>query len=99
MKKILSLVMVVAMLVAVLALVGCDNTKTPDETTTEATTTEATTTEETTTEETTTALFSKGPCGEWGRAPHKPKFDCKEIYYEAHQIQAFYLYRGIGRSP
>ena len=54
MKKILSLVMVVAMLVAVLALVGCDNTKTPDETTTEATTTEATTTEETTTEETTT---------------------------------------------
>ena len=54
MKKILSLVMVVAMLVAVLALVGCDNTKTPEETTTEATTTEATTTEETTTEETTT---------------------------------------------
>ena len=54
MKKILSLVMVVAMLVAVLALVGCDNTKNPDETTTEATTTEATTTEETTTEETTT---------------------------------------------
>jgi uncharacterized lipoprotein YehR (DUF1307 family) len=54
MKKILSLVMVVAMLVAVLALVGCDNTQTPEETTTEATTTEATTTEETTTEETTT---------------------------------------------
>jgi hypothetical protein len=57
MKKILSLVMVVAMLVAVLALVGCNPDKPEDTTagtTTEGTTTEGTTTEETTTEETTT---------------------------------------------
>ena len=57
MKKILSLVMVVAMLVAVLALVGCDLTNKPaDDTTTEATTTEGTTagtTEGTTTSATT----------------------------------------------
>ena len=53
MKRILSLIMVVAMLCAVLALVGCGETKV-DETTTEATTTEATTTEATTTEATTT---------------------------------------------
>ena len=53
MKRILSLIMVVAMLCAVLALVGCDENKV-DETTTEATTTEATTTEATTTEATTT---------------------------------------------
>ena len=53
MKKILSLVMVVAMLVAVLALVGC-NQKNPDDTTA-GTTTEGTTTEGTTTEGTTTS--------------------------------------------
>ena len=53
MKKILSLVMVVAMLVAVLAFVGCDN-QNADDTTTAATTTEATTTEATTTTEETT---------------------------------------------
>lgn len=53
MKRILSLIMVVAMLCAVLALVGCGENEV-DETTTEATTTEATTTEATTTEATTT---------------------------------------------
>ena len=53
MKRILSLIMVVAMLCAVLALVGCGETEV-EETTTEATTTEATTTEATTTEATTT---------------------------------------------
>ena len=53
MKRILSLIMVVAMLCAVLALVGCGENEI-DETTTEATTTEATTTEATTTEATTT---------------------------------------------
>ena len=64
MKKILSLVMVVAMLVAVLALVGCNDTKQPADTTTgtttEGTTTEATTTEGTTTEATTTESTTQG---------------------------------------
>lgn len=53
MKKILSLVMVVAMLVAVLALVGCNDTKPAD--TTAGTTTAGSTTADTTTAGTTTA--------------------------------------------
>ena len=52
MKRILSLIMVVAMLCAALALVGCNKNQT-NETTTEATTTETTTTVESTTETTT----------------------------------------------
>ena len=58
MKKILSLVMVVAMLVAVLALVGCNDTKKPDDTTTSGTT-EGTTTSGTT-EGTTTSGTTEG---------------------------------------
>ena len=54
MKKILSLVMVVAMLVAVLALVGCNDTNKPADTTA-GTTTAGTTTAGTTTAGTTTA--------------------------------------------
>ena len=55
MKKILSLVMVVAMLVAVLALVGCNNTNKPADTTAADTTAADTTAADTTTEGTTAA--------------------------------------------
>lgn len=55
MKKILSLVMVVAMLVAVLALVGCNNTNQPADTTAADTTAADTTAADTTTSADTTA--------------------------------------------
>jgi hypothetical protein len=63
MKKILSLVMVVAMLVAVLALVGCNDTKKPDDTTTSGTTdgtTTSGTTDGTTTSGTTEGTTTSG---------------------------------------
>lgn len=55
MKKILSLVMVVAMLVAVLALVGCNNTNKPADTTAADTTAADTTAADTTAADTTTS--------------------------------------------
>ena len=55
MKKILSLVMVVAMLVAVLALVGCNNTNKPADTTAADTTAADTTAADTTAADTTAA--------------------------------------------